>query len=223
MAVDKLVDSTQLDADLTSVANAIRAKGGTSASLVFPSGFVSAVQAIPTGITPTGTKQISITQNGTTTEDVTNYADAEITVNVSGGGGSGIPLLDVITVTENVRAVNLDLTPYHSCDEVLIFSDVTLSETDWLYIVVNGSSPSGGQYTNASLSTHKGLFGVMGILAGQLDANKQKTGHVASTSPMLWSSGYANNLYIYTYNASKTILAGSKFYIYGGTYADILQ
>ena len=49
MAVDKLVDSTQLDADLTSVANAIRTKGGTSASLAFPAGFVSAVNAIPTG------------------------------------------------------------------------------------------------------------------------------------------------------------------------------
>jgi hypothetical protein len=49
MAVDKLVDSTQLDADLTSVANAIRTKGGTSAQLAFPAGFVSAVEAIPTG------------------------------------------------------------------------------------------------------------------------------------------------------------------------------
>ena len=49
MAVDKLVDSSQLDSDLTSVANAIRTKGGTSAQLSFPSGFVSAVQAIPTG------------------------------------------------------------------------------------------------------------------------------------------------------------------------------
>jgi len=49
MAVDKLVDSTQLDADLTSVANAIRTKGGTSASLAFPAGFVSAIDAIPTG------------------------------------------------------------------------------------------------------------------------------------------------------------------------------
>lgn len=49
MAVDKLVDSTQLDADLTSVANAIRTKGGTSAQMAFPNGFVSAVQAIPTG------------------------------------------------------------------------------------------------------------------------------------------------------------------------------
>lgn len=49
MSVDKLVDSTQLDADLTSVANAIRTKGGTSASLAFPAGFVSAIDAIPSG------------------------------------------------------------------------------------------------------------------------------------------------------------------------------
>lgn len=49
MAVDKLVDSTQLNADLTSVANAIRTKGGTSADLAFPAGFVSAVNAIPQG------------------------------------------------------------------------------------------------------------------------------------------------------------------------------
>ena len=46
MAVDKLVDSTQLDADLTSVANAIRTKGGTSGQLAFPAGFISAVGAI---------------------------------------------------------------------------------------------------------------------------------------------------------------------------------
>lgn len=82
MAVDKLVDSAVLDANLKAVANAIRTKGGTSAQLAFPAGFVSAVQAIPTGVTPTGTKQISITQNGVTTEDVTNYASAQITANV---------------------------------------------------------------------------------------------------------------------------------------------
>lgn len=49
MSVDKLVDSTQLDADLTSVANAIRTKGGTSAQLAFPADFVSAIAAIPSG------------------------------------------------------------------------------------------------------------------------------------------------------------------------------
>lgn len=36
-------------ADLTSVADAIRTKGGTSGQLVYPAGFVSAIQAIQTG------------------------------------------------------------------------------------------------------------------------------------------------------------------------------
>ena len=49
MAVGKLGDSTQLDADLTSVANAIRTKGGTSASLAFPADFLTAIAAIPSG------------------------------------------------------------------------------------------------------------------------------------------------------------------------------
>ena len=49
MALDALVDSTQLDADLTSVADAIREKGGTSAELAFPTDFVSAIEAISGG------------------------------------------------------------------------------------------------------------------------------------------------------------------------------
>lgn len=49
MAIDKAVDSTQLDSDLASVANAIRAKSGTSASLAFPAEFVSAIAAISGG------------------------------------------------------------------------------------------------------------------------------------------------------------------------------
>lgn len=49
MSADKLVDSTQLDADLTSVANAIRAKSGGSSQLAFPAGFVSEIGNIPSG------------------------------------------------------------------------------------------------------------------------------------------------------------------------------
>lgn len=40
------------DVELTSVADAIRSKGGTSSPLVYPSGFVSAVNAIPTSASP---------------------------------------------------------------------------------------------------------------------------------------------------------------------------
>lgn len=49
MALDKLVDSSQLDSDLTSLANAIRAKSGGSSKIAFPAGFVSEIQAIPSG------------------------------------------------------------------------------------------------------------------------------------------------------------------------------
>lgn len=46
-----MADYLTTDTELTSVANAIRTKGGTSASLVYPAGFVSAIEAIPTGST----------------------------------------------------------------------------------------------------------------------------------------------------------------------------
>jgi len=62
--------------DLTAIANKIRTKGGTSALLSFPTGIEDAVDAIQTGITPTGTKNINT--NGT--HDVTNYASANVSV-----------------------------------------------------------------------------------------------------------------------------------------------
>ncbi len=258
MAVDKLVDSSQLDADLTSIANAIRTKGGTSASLAFPAGFVSAVQAIPSGgITPTGTKQI--TANGSNI-DVESYKYADVavpnsysagdegkvvsngalvaqtsdtvttndtydttlinllTVNVSGGGGSSpISKLGEVTVSENVRAVNLDLTPYASYDFIMVFADVTLTASDWLYVVKNGSSPSGGTYANSMLK-HKGLLYVRGTTVCGRNAWGDA---IAYNNGMQGGNATVNNLYIYTYTSSKYITAGSKFKIYGGNYADM--
>ena len=79
MAVDKLVDSTQLDADLTSVANAIRAKSGGSGQLAFPSGFVSEIGNIPSG----GGNGIVLLASGTYTL-ATNAASFNIPVNYTG-------------------------------------------------------------------------------------------------------------------------------------------
>lgn len=85
MAVDKLVDSSQLNADLTSVANAIRTKGGTSASLAFPAEFVSAIAAIPTG----GGGGNATIQAGTfTLASAITVANSGTTINV---GFSGHP------------------------------------------------------------------------------------------------------------------------------------
>ena len=139
MAVDKLVDSTQLDADITSVANAIRIKGGTSGQMAFPAGFVSAVQAIPTVTTPTGTKQISITANGTTTEDVAAYASAEIAVNVSGGGGSGYTLLASGSYTHTGSpAVQISIPVTYTGKAVYAYAvaDEIIAETNQSYAFI---------------------------------------------------------------------------------------
>ena len=45
----KVVNADQLDADLTTVSDAIQAKAGTEGPFVFPDGFVSAISAIQTG------------------------------------------------------------------------------------------------------------------------------------------------------------------------------
>lgn len=53
-----MADYLVTDTELTSVANAIRTKGGTSANLSFPTEFVSAINDIPTGSQPTGIKYL---------------------------------------------------------------------------------------------------------------------------------------------------------------------
>lgn len=49
MANYKVVDADQLDADMATVADAIRSKAGTEDALRFPDGFVSAVEGIEVG------------------------------------------------------------------------------------------------------------------------------------------------------------------------------
>ena len=65
--------------ELTSVANAIRAKGGTSAPLVYPAGFVSAIQTIQTGVTP----QLIVTTSAGATVTATKGSET-----VSGTAGT---------------------------------------------------------------------------------------------------------------------------------------
>lgn len=74
MAADKLVDSTQLNADLTSVANAIRTKGGISEQLEFPDDFVDAIGNIQTG---DGYSQNDVAIANTTNSETRNGLDGE--------------------------------------------------------------------------------------------------------------------------------------------------
>lgn len=92
MAVDKLVDSTQLDADLTSVADAIREKGGTSAQLEFPDGFVDAVEAIPSGGGGVDYLEKALTNT------LTSYENENITT---------IPIIYALAYRSNLESVKL--------------------------------------------------------------------------------------------------------------------
>lgn len=59
------IDYLTTTSELTSVANAIRMKGGTSSPLVYPNGFVSAIQNLPAGTMQT--KSVTYTSNNTYT------------------------------------------------------------------------------------------------------------------------------------------------------------
>lgn len=59
------IEYTTTASELTSIADAIRTKGGTSASLVYPTGFVSAIENLPSGGGGTVQKTCTVTIDST--------------------------------------------------------------------------------------------------------------------------------------------------------------
>lgn len=94
MSTYKIVKADKLDSDLKIVADAIRAKGGTTASLSFPNGMKSAVESISIGgggipdgyIKPSGTK--IVTENGI--HDIREFENVAVDVPSSGIQPSGL-------------------------------------------------------------------------------------------------------------------------------------
>lgn len=176
--------------------------------------FANANVDVPSsGTTPTGTKQISITQNGTTTEDVTNYANAEITVNVP-ASDLMLTKLSTIEVPENTRSISV--TPqsnWFNYDYLVIEIDLSLSALDWLYAGNTDLATSNNQsYTANQASDYKHVCfaSVTNDTIYFLMSYFNRAGSRIDIS----SNG---TLYLYTYSSSKTILGGSKVVVYGGT------
>lgn len=115
---------------LEDIADAIRAKNGTQ-NKYKPSQMADAIDEISGGgTTPSGTKEISITENGTTTEDVTNYASAEINVNVSAPS----PTLQAKTVTPSESTQNVSADNGYAG-----LSQVTVNPIPSSYVQPSGS------------------------------------------------------------------------------------
>lgn len=138
-----IVTKSKLDA----LADSISAKTSESLPMTITQ-MKDAVDRIDTsggGITPTGTKQISITTNGTVTEDVMAYANAEISVNVVNQDYEDalVALGTQSDLTDSIEA----LTTYSN--DVTGESDTTLS--DAVHTLADGYGQGGDTFEGLRL------------------------------------------------------------------------
>ena len=158
-------------------------------------------------------EELNVTANGTYTAPE-GKAYSPVNVNV----GSTFVLLDTITVDQDVRAVNIDISSFTSYDMILIFEDVSLTASDYLYYVRNGSTPDGGTYS-AQTTNHKGICAFQ-FLPPTFTKSYNTLSQTAA-GKYLGGNTTMSNLYIYCYNSGKKIKAGGIFKVYGGNYADM--
>lgn len=144
--------------DLTSVANAIRIKGGTSASLVYPDGFVTAIQSIQTGTE----LQIIVTVESGATVTATKGS-----LSVSGTSVNGTCTLVVpeagtwsVTATLNGETSNtMNVSVKDSYALTLNFLNDNFADNTWAQIIAachSGSVPSTWVVGNSKTMTING-------------------------------------------------------------------
>ena len=102
MAVDKAIDSTEFDSKLTTVADAIRTAGGTTATMSFPTGMVDAISSLSSG--GGGTEELSALLK------IFGCSDYEISV--VQGGTHGRTSINIPITNETMKSsVRLILIP----------------------------------------------------------------------------------------------------------------
>lgn len=164
MAYDKVVDSASLDSKLTQVADAIRTKGNTSADLQFPSGFISAIQAIQTGT------ELKIVVSVTSGATVTATKGSKV---VSGTSINGMCTLTVPEAgTWSVKATlggetsnTKSVTFTDSYDVTLAFVSPTLNDNDWAKIREVSDKGDGANYWSIGDRKAVTLNGTVGQLS----------------------------------------------------------
>ena len=154
-------------ADLTAVADAIRAKGGTSAQLVYPAGFVSAIQAIQTGIAP----QLVVTVSAGATVTATNGSKT-----ISGTSDSTgvctliVPEIGTWSVSATLDGETSDTKSVSITDSyavALTFSFVvspTLNDNEWEVIKSVSDKGQGANYWSIGDRKEITLNGTVGTL-----------------------------------------------------------
>lgn len=149
--------------DLTKVASAIREKGGTSDPLVYPDGFVTAIQAIQTGT------ELKIVVSVTSGATVTATKGSKV---VSGTAINGTCTLTVpeagtwsVKATHNGQtsdAKSVSITGIY--DVTLSFVSSTLNNNDWATIKEVSDKGQGANYWSIGDSKAVTLNGTVGTL-----------------------------------------------------------
>lgn len=163
MAYDKVVDSASLDSKLTQVADAIRTKGNTSADLQFPSGFISAIQAIQTGT------ELQIIVSVTSGATVTATKGS---LSVSGTSVNGMCTLTVpeegewtVSATLGGETSNSNIVNVTSLfDTSLVFVSATLNDNSWETIRMVSDAGRGANYWSIGDRKEVTLNGTVGHL-----------------------------------------------------------
>lgn len=96
MAIDKAIDSTEFDSKLTSVADAIRTAGGTTATMSFPTGMVDAISSLSSG--GGGTEELSALLK------IFGCSEYEISVVQKLDTGTAGPCIHVPITSENLKS-----------------------------------------------------------------------------------------------------------------------
>ena len=163
MAYDKVVDSASLDLKLTQVADAIRTKGNTSADLQFPSGFISAIQAIQTGT------ELKIIVSVTSGATVTATKGSKV---VSGTSVNGTCTLTVpeagtwsVKATHNGQTSDTKSVTFTDRYAVtLSFVSAVLNDNDWATIKTVSDKGEGANYWSVGDRKAVTLNGTVGHL-----------------------------------------------------------
>lgn len=229
MAYDKVVDSASLDSKLTQVADAIRTKGNTSADLQFPSGFISAIQAIQTGTelqiivtvqsgaTVTATKG-SLSVSGTSVNNsctLTVPEEGDWTVSATlGGETSTSNIVNVVSSYDTALAFVSAILNDNSWEKIRSVSDSGIGENVWSIgdrkeITLNGTV---GNLTLSNYTTYAFIIGfnhnssVEG--ANRIHFQLGKTALSGGTDVALCDSYYNNKGGGFRMNTSQTNSGG---------------
>lgn len=150
--------------DLTKVAAAIREKGGTSDSLVYPDGFVTAIQAIQTGtelqiiVTVTSGATVTATKGSLSVSGTAVDGTCTLTVPEAGTWSVKATLGGETSNTKSVTFTD-------SYDVTLAFVSPTLNDNDWAKIREVSDKGDGANYWSIGDRKAVTLNGTVGQLS----------------------------------------------------------